>query len=164
VPTMLSRMKLVRTEREATAHAVHPKDIASARRSAAVLPARVSAGTADWSPVSMKPRPPNQEELFECTLTCVPMARDNELRSGFLNHDYLLTFEIADAAKRDQLVALCEGDWLGDRVTATTWEVSTKLSPDSIEKTLLEILGENDRATYYYLSDSKRIFRVVLKG
>jgi hypothetical protein len=29
---------------------------------------------------------------------------------------------------------------------------------------LLEILGEGDRAAYYYLSDSKRIFRVVLTG
>jgi hypothetical protein len=92
------------------------------------------------------------------------MPRDNELRSGFLNHDYLLTFEIADANKSAKLASLCEGDWLGDRVTATAWEVSTKLSPDAIEKTLLELLGEGDRAVYYYLSDSKRIFRVVLTG
>jgi hypothetical protein len=92
------------------------------------------------------------------------MARDNELRSGFLNHDYLLTFEVKDPAQREKLVALCEGDWVGDRVTATTWEVSTRLSPDAIEKALLEILGEGDRAAYYYLSDSKRIFRVVLTG
>jgi hypothetical protein len=92
------------------------------------------------------------------------MPRDNELRSGFLNHDYLLTFEIADAARREQLGALCEGDWMGDKVGATTWEVSTKLSPDAIEKTLLGILGAGDRAAYYYLSDSKRIFRVVLTG
>ena len=92
------------------------------------------------------------------------MARDNELRSGFLNHDYMLTFEIADADKRAKLAELCEGDWLGDKVTATAWEVSTKLSPDAIEKTLLDLLGEGDRAVYYYLSDSKRIFRVVLTG
>ena len=92
------------------------------------------------------------------------MARDNELRSGFLNHDYLLTFEIKDVAKRDKLLELCEGEWSGDPVTASTWEVSTRLSPDAIEKTLLELLGEGDRAVYYYLSDSKRIFRVVLNG
>jgi hypothetical protein len=92
------------------------------------------------------------------------MARDNELRSGFLVHDYILTFEIADGDKRAKLAGLCEGDWAGDRVSATTWEVSTKLSPDAIEKTLLELLGDGDRAVYYYLSDSKRIFRVVLSG
>jgi len=92
------------------------------------------------------------------------MARDNELRSGFLNHDYLLTFEVGDATNREKLSALCEGEWMGDKVTPTTWEVSTRLSPDAIEKTLLEILGEGDRAAYYYLSDSKRIFRVVLTG
>jgi hypothetical protein len=92
------------------------------------------------------------------------MARDNELRSGFLNHDYLLTFDIQDAAKREKLAQLCEGDWLGDKVTEAAWEVSTKLSPDAIEKTLLELLGEGDRVVYYYLSDSKRIFRVVLTG
>jgi hypothetical protein len=92
------------------------------------------------------------------------MARDNELRSGFLNHDYLLTFEVKDDARRERLLALCEGEWMGDAVSAATWEVSTRLSPDAIEKALLEILGEGDRAAYYYLSDSKRIFRVVLNG
>ncbi len=92
------------------------------------------------------------------------MPRDNELRSGFMNHDYVLTFDVKDATKRDKLDALCEGEWLGDRVSETTWEVSTKLSPDAIEKALLDILGEGDRAIYYYLSDSKRIFRVVLTG
>jgi hypothetical protein len=92
------------------------------------------------------------------------MARDNELRSGFLAHDYVLTFEIADAERRTKLERLCEGDWLGDRVTAATWEVSTKLSPDAIEKALLDLLADGDRAVYYYLSDSKRIFRVVLTG
>jgi hypothetical protein len=92
------------------------------------------------------------------------MARDNELRSGFLNHDYVLTFEIADAGKRAKLAALCEEDWAGDRVTPSTWEVSTKLSPDAIEKALLDLLEDGDRAVYYYLSDSKRVFRVVLAG
>jgi hypothetical protein len=96
--------------------------------------------------------------------TIRPMARDNELHSGFMNHDYVLTFDIADVDKRERLVTLCEGDWQGDRVTPSTWEVSTKLSPDAIEKALLELLEEGDRAVYYYLSDSKRIFRVVLTG
>jgi hypothetical protein len=92
------------------------------------------------------------------------MARDNELRSGFMTHDYVLTVEIADAGRRAELTRLCSEDWAGDRVTAATWEVSTKLSPDAIEKTLLELLSEGDRVVYYYLSDSKRIFRVVLTG
>ncbi len=92
------------------------------------------------------------------------MPRDNELRSGFMNHDYILTFEVADAGARDKLTALCEGDWQGDRVTATSWEVSNDLSPDALEKTILALLREGDRVVYYYLSDSKRIFRVVLSG
>jgi hypothetical protein len=92
------------------------------------------------------------------------MTRDNELRSGFMNHDYILTFQIADATKREKLGALCGGDWDGDAVVATTWEVSTKLSPDALEKAILEVIGEEDRVVYYYLSDSKRIFRVVLTG
>jgi hypothetical protein len=92
------------------------------------------------------------------------MTRDNELRSGFMNHDYILTFQIADAAKREKLGALCGGDWDGDAVVETTWEVSTKLSPDALEKAILALIGEGDRVVYYYLSDSKRIFRVVLSG
>jgi hypothetical protein len=31
-----------------------------------------------------------------------------------------------------------------------------------MEQQILELLEEGDRAAYYYLSDSKRIFRVVL--
>lgn len=92
------------------------------------------------------------------------MTRDDELRSGFMNHDYILTFQVADAARREKLVALCEGEWDGDAVHPTTWEVSTKLSPDALEKAVLGVLGEGDRVVYYYLSDSKRIFRVVLSG
>jgi hypothetical protein len=92
------------------------------------------------------------------------MARDDTLRSGFMNHDYILTFEIADSGRRGELAQLCEGDWQGDRVSDATWEVSTKLTPDAIEKTILALLSEGDRAIYYYLSDSKRIFRVVLTG
>jgi hypothetical protein len=92
------------------------------------------------------------------------MTRDNELRSGFMNHDYILTLQIADAEKHEKLATLCGGDWDGDAVVATTWEVSTKLSPDALEKTILDVIGEGDRVVYYYLSDSKRIFRVVLTG
>ncbi len=92
------------------------------------------------------------------------MTRDNELRSGFMNHDYILTFEVADASQREKLLALCSGGWDGDAVIPTTWEVSTKLSPDALEKAILDVIGEGDRVVYYYLSDSKRIFRVVLTG
>ena len=92
------------------------------------------------------------------------MARDEELRSGFMNHDYILTFDVADAGARDKLTALCAEDWQGDRIGAATWEVSTQLSPDALEKAILALLKESDRAVYYYLSDSKRIFRVVLTG
>ena len=92
------------------------------------------------------------------------MPRDEELRSGFMNHDYILTFDIADEDKREKLATLCATDWQGDRVNAATWEVSNKLTPDAIEKTILDLLDEGDRAVYYYLSDSKRVFRVVLTG
>jgi hypothetical protein len=92
------------------------------------------------------------------------MPRDHELLSGFMNHDYILTFDIADESQREKMSALCAGDWQGDRVNATTWEVSNKLSPDALEKTILDLLGDGDRAVYYYLSDTKRVFRVVLTG
>jgi hypothetical protein len=92
------------------------------------------------------------------------MPRDNELRSGFMNHDYVLTFEVADEGARGKLIEMCEADWEGDRVNAATWEISTKMSPDALEKEILARLAEGDRAVYYYLSDSKRIFRVVLSG
>jgi hypothetical protein len=92
------------------------------------------------------------------------MARDNELRSGFMNHDYVLTFDIASEDSRDKLAMLCAADWQGDQVNPTTWEISNKLSPDALEKAILDLLGKGDRAVYYYLSDSKRIFRVVLTG
>ena len=83
--------------------------------------------------------------------------------SGFLNHDYVLTFEIADAAKREELRAWCGSDLQGDEITGGTWEVSTKLNPHELERRLLTYLGDSDRAAYYYLSDTKRIFRVDLK-
>lgn len=90
------------------------------------------------------------------------MPRDNKLYSGFVNHDYILTFSIADAASRGKLIDLCKGPWLGDEVTPDTWEISNPLSPDQMEREILGLLGDNDRAAYYYLSDSKRMFRVVL--
>jgi hypothetical protein len=91
------------------------------------------------------------------------MPRDNRLYSGFVLHDYVLTFHVRDDERRGKLVELCKGPWLGDEVTPSTWEVSNTLSPDEMERTLLEILGDGDRVVYYYLSDSKRIFRVMLE-
>ncbi|WP_437482508.1 hypothetical protein WME75_40940 [Sorangium sp. So ce1014] len=90
------------------------------------------------------------------------MPRDNKLYSGFVNHDYILTFSIADEANRARLVALCAGPWQGDEVTPGTWEVSNTLSPDQMERAILDQMGDADRAAYYYLSDSKRMFRVLL--
>ena len=90
------------------------------------------------------------------------MPRDSKLYSGFMNHDYILCFSIHNPDNRQKLVALCGGAWQGDEVTQGTWEISNDLSPDEMERTILELLGEEDRAAYYYLSDSKRVFRVVL--
>jgi hypothetical protein len=91
------------------------------------------------------------------------MARDNTLYSGFVQHDYLLTFAIADAASRQRLVELCAGPWMGDEVTPDTWEVSNDLGPDDMETAIVALLGEGDRAAYYYLASAKRLFRVVLR-
>ena len=90
------------------------------------------------------------------------MPRDNKLYSGFVRHDYILTFSVADPESRARLVALCAGPWLGDEVTPDTWEISNELSPDAMETAVVELLGDHDRAAYYYLSDSKRMFRVIL--
>ncbi len=90
------------------------------------------------------------------------MPRDNKLYSGFMNHDYILTFEIQDEQNRARLTDLCRGPWQGDQVTSSTWEVSNTLSPDQMERAILDLMDEGDRAAYYYLSDSKRMFRVVL--
>jgi hypothetical protein len=79
-----------------------------------------------------------------------------------MNHDYVLTFSIDDPEQREKLMALCRGPWQGDEVTTSTWEISNDLSPDQMEKQILELLKDGDRVAYYYLSDSKRIFRVVL--
>ena len=90
------------------------------------------------------------------------MARDNKVYSGFVRHDYVLVFAIADAESRGRLAALCAGPWMGDEVMPGTWEISNELSPDAMETAVVEHLGDEDRAVYYYLSDSKRMFRVVL--
>lgn len=99
---------------------------------------------------------------------------DDRLLSGFMNHDYVLTFSIADESKRKKLVDLCEGPWQGDEITADTWEISNDLSPDDMERAVLDVIGTGDRVAYYYLTppmssgipgvpDSKRIFRVVIR-
>ena len=91
------------------------------------------------------------------------MKRDEgPLPSGFMNHDYVLTFSIQSPDNLEKLVSLCKGPWQGDEVTAFTWEISNDLNPEQMERQILELLGDGDRAAYYYLSDSKRIFRVVL--
>lgn len=90
------------------------------------------------------------------------MPRDNKLYSGFVNHDYILTFSIADEASRARMLELCAGPWQGDEVAPNTWEISNTLSPDQMERAILDLMGDTDRAAYYYLSDSKRIFRVIL--
>jgi hypothetical protein len=83
--------------------------------------------------------------------------------SGFLRHDYVLTFEIADPDRRRRMQELCREELDGDEITPSTWEVSTELDPDGLEKRLLAHLADEDRAAVYYLSDSKRIFRVDLR-
>lgn len=90
------------------------------------------------------------------------MARDNKLYSGFVNHDYILTFSVADAQSRARLVELCAGPWQGDEVAPGTWEISNDLTPDAMETAVVALLGDEDRAVYYYLSAAKRMFRVVL--
>jgi hypothetical protein len=91
------------------------------------------------------------------------MARDDSLYSGFVRHDYLITFAIADDESRRRLIELCAGPWQGDEVTPGTWEISNELSPDDMETAIVALLGDGDRAVYYYLSDAKRLFRVVLR-
>jgi hypothetical protein len=90
-------------------------------------------------------------------------ARD-ELLSGFVRTDFILTFAVASEEARAALTALCASEWQGTRVTASTWEVTSALSPDALESAIVPLLSPGDVAVYYYLSDSKRIFRVVLRG
>lgn len=83
--------------------------------------------------------------------------------SGFLRHDYVLTFDVADPARLEALRQWCKDELMGDEITSGTWEVSTDLGPQEMERRLLDFLAETDRAAYYYLSDAKRIFRVDLR-
>ncbi len=91
------------------------------------------------------------------------MARDNKVYSGFVRHDYILTFAIKDDAARAKVVELCQGPWQGDEVTPYTWEITNALSPDELETSLVKLMGDEDQAAYYYLADAKRMFRVVLR-
>jgi hypothetical protein len=83
---------------------------------------------------------------------------------GFVRHDYVLLFSVRDAERRARLESVCARDWEGDHVLDGAWEVSSTLGPDAFESALLDLLGEGDRAAFYYVSDSKRLFRVVLEG
>jgi hypothetical protein len=83
--------------------------------------------------------------------------------SGFMNHDYILVYEIADPARARALGEVCDGEWQGDRVLGSTWEISNELSPREMETRILSFLSPGDRAAYYYLADAKRIFRVDLE-
>lgn len=87
---------------------------------------------------------------------------EGPLPSGFMNHDYVLTFSMKNRDKAAKLIDLCRGPWQGDEVTEHTWEISNDLTPEQMERQILELLEEGDRAAYYYHSDTKRIFRVVL--
>jgi hypothetical protein len=82
--------------------------------------------------------------------------------SGFVRHDYILCFSVSDPGRVRALTELLSGEWQGDEITPTTWEISNDLTPEEMETKLLTLLEEGDFAVYYYLSDSKRIFRVVL--
>jgi len=68
------------------------------------------------------------------------MKRDEgPLPSGFMNHDYVLTFSIKSAAGLEKLVSLCKGPWQGEEVTAFTWEISNDLNPEQMERQILEL-------------------------
>lgn len=97
----------------------------------------------------------------------------DRLNSGFMNNDYVLSFSISSPKKREKLIELCAGPWQGDEVTESTWEISNDLSPDDMERAILEVIDDGDRVAYYYLTpplpsgkpgtpEAKRIFRVVI--
>lgn len=90
------------------------------------------------------------------------VPRDARLSTGFMSRDYVLTFHVRDLAHHAALVTLCREAWQGDEVTPSTWELTTALSPHELESAILAHLDDDDHAAYYYLSDAKRIFRVVL--
>jgi hypothetical protein len=89
---------------------------------------------------------------------------EDELTSGFVRCDFVITVSVADEAARAKLRSLCEDEWEGTRVTDTTWEVRCSLSPDALELALAPLLEPGDRVACYYLSDTKRLFRVMLTG
>ena len=114
-----------------------------------------------------------QDQLATRTHDEEKTVRNEQLFSGFMNHDYVLTFTVADPKRRERLVELCEGPWMGDEVTHDTWEISNDLSPDDLEQAIVDIIDDGDRAAFYYLTPqissgmpgvppSKRIFRVML--
>ena len=86
----------------------------------------------------------------------------DELTSGFVHLDFLLTFTVSDPSARARLAALCEGEWAGTRVGESTWEVCAASSPADFEALLAPHLAEGDEAVFYYLAESKRFFRVVV--
>jgi hypothetical protein len=86
------------------------------------------------------------------------------LTSGFVRFDYLLTFVVKDPRARSELASRCEAEWGGTPVGEATWEVVTAATPAAFEETLGTLLGPGDRAVFYYLADSKRFFRVVVRG
>jgi hypothetical protein len=99
---------------------------------------------------------------------------DDRLFSGFMNHDYILTFSVAKPDKKKKLVEMCDGPWQGDEITDGTWEISNSLGPDDMEKALVDLIDDGDRVAYYYLTppmpsgipgapEAKRIFRVVIR-
>ena len=90
--------------------------------------------------------------------------RKDELTSGFVRLDFLLTFTVADPGARGRLTALCKEEWSGTRVGDSTWEVRSASSPAEFEALLAPQLSPGDHAVFYYLADSKRLFRVVVAG
>jgi hypothetical protein len=90
--------------------------------------------------------------------------KGDELTSGFVRLDFILTFAVGDAATRQALAERCEGEWGGTRVGESTWEIATGASPDAFELEIEPFLRPGDRAVFYYLAESKRFFRVVVSG
>jgi hypothetical protein len=90
--------------------------------------------------------------------------KKSELTSGFVRFDFLLTYAVADAHARAELAARCEGEWGGTRIGECTWEVATAASPEAFELALEPLLRPGDSAVFYYLADSKRFFRIVVRG
>ncbi len=88
--------------------------------------------------------------------------------SGFTRADFVLTFTIADLARRADFAALCASEWGGTEITDTTWELATALAPAELEQAISRHLAHGDRAAFYYLTspgpDAKRLFRVVTEG